>query len=114
LGFFWGLTHHLVSAVIIFSKSYCPYSKRAKELLLFKYKIEPAPHVVELDIHPLGFKIQDKLQQTTGRRTVPNIMINGISIGGSDDVAALHADKALADKIKSLGAKRVEVTQRSA
>lgn len=39
----------------------------------------------------------------TGRKTVPNIMINGKSIGGSDDIAALHKQGVLADKILSLG-----------
>lgn len=48
----------------------------------------------------------------TGRRTVPNVLINGKSIGGSDDIAALDKEKALVDKIKSLGGKRVAVTER--
>lgn len=39
----------------------------------------------------------------TGRKTVPNIMINGQSIGGSDEVAAMHKNKELAKKIQSLG-----------
>ncbi|KAK4199573.1 thioredoxin-like protein [Triangularia verruculosa] len=100
------------SPVIIFSKSYCPYSKRAKGILLEKYVIEPAPYVVELDLHPLGRKIQDRLAVITKRTTVPNIMIYGKSIGGGDDVAALDADGKLAAKIKDLGGKRVEVSRR--
>lgn len=98
--------------VIIFSKSYCPYSKRAKGILLEKYVIEPAPYVVELDLHPLGRKIQDRLAIITKRTTVPNIMIYGKSIGGGDDVAALDNDNKLAAKIKELGGKRVEVSKR--
>ena len=98
--------------VIIFSKSYCPFSKKAKGILLEKYVIDPAPYVVELDEHPLGLKIQDKLLEKTGRRTVPNIMVNGISIGGGDDIAALDKEKKLADKITELGAKRVVATER--
>lgn len=39
----------------------------------------------------------------TGRKTVPNIMINGKSIGGSDEVVAMHKNKELAEKIQSLG-----------
>ncbi|KAK4218796.1 thioredoxin-like protein [Rhypophila decipiens] len=100
------------SPVIIFSKSYCPFSKKAKGILLEKYVIKPDPFVVELDQHPLGPKIQDLLLEKTGRRTVPNIMVNGISIGGGDDVAALDKAKTLASKFRELGGKRVDITER--
>ncbi|RSL41986.1 hypothetical protein CEP53_012433 [Fusarium sp. AF-6] len=100
------------SPVIIFSKSYCPYSKRAKGLLLEKYAITPEPYVVELDIHPQGQALQDQLLETTGRRTVPNIMVNGVSLGGADDIIEMdNADKLVA-KIVDLGNKRVEVSER--
>ncbi|GAB1311332.1 Disulfide oxidoreductase-like protein [Madurella fahalii] len=100
------------SPVIIFSKSYCPYSKRAKGILLEKYIIEPTPHVVELDQHPLGPKIQAKLAEMTGRKTVPNVMVYGNSIGGGDEITALDNEKALAAKITSLGGTRIEVAER--
>ncbi|KAI1844287.1 hypothetical protein JX265_007874 [Neoarthrinium moseri] len=100
------------SPTIIFSKSYCQFSKRAKALLLEKYSIDPEPHVVELDLHPLGKKLQEKLGEMTGRRTVPNIMINGKSIGGSDDIAELDRIGTLIDKIKSMGGKRVSMKER--
>ncbi|KAK3372560.1 thioredoxin-like protein [Podospora didyma] len=100
------------SPVVIFSKSYCPYSRRAKGVLLEKYLIDPTPFVVELDKHPLGPQIQQRLEVMTGRRTVPNVLINGKSIGGSDDIAELDKKNALVDKIKSLGAKKVSVTER--
>lgn len=98
--------------MIIFSKSYCPYSKRAKGVLLEKYLIEPAPHVVELDEHPLGPKLQNKLKEMTGRGTVPNIMVSGKSIGGGDDVSAMDNDKTLATKIKNTAAQKISVTER--
>ena len=99
-----GLTY---LTVIIFSKSYCPFSAKAKRILLEKYAIVPEPHVVELDQHPLGPKLQSALEKMTGRRTVPNIMINGKSIGGGDDIEALDNGAALVDKIKSMGGKRI-------
>jgi len=99
------------SPIIIFSKSYCPYSAKAKSILLEKYSITPQPFVVELDKHPTGRKLQDLLSKNTGRTTVPNILINGRSIGGGDDVAALDIKDELVEKIKSLGGKRImEVT----
>ncbi|KAF3078025.1 hypothetical protein TWF569_005482 [Orbilia oligospora] len=99
------------SPIIIFSKTYCPYSKAAKRLLLDKYTITPAPFVVELDNHDHGSEIQDALQKQTGRRTVPNILVLGKSIGGSDDIAALESEGQLVEKVKSLAGKRVEMVK---
>ena len=100
------------SPVIIFSKSYCPYSKRAKGLLLEKYNINPDPYVVELDKHPIGAQLQAELEQKTGRRTVPNILINGVSIGGSDEVVELDKGGKLIEKFQLYGKKHVVVTER--
>lgn len=97
--------------VIIFSKSYCPHSKRAKGILLDKYMIEPAPFVVELDQHPLGSQLQARLAELTGRRTVPNVLINGVSIGGGDDTAELDTTGTLIAKIKDLAGKRMTTVQ---
>jgi glutaredoxin len=99
--------------VIIFSKTYCPFSKRAKSLLIEKYSITPEPYVVELDIHPQGQALQDQLLETTGRRTVPNIMVNGVSLGGADDIAEMDQAGKLVGKIVDLGNKRVEVLERT-
>ncbi|KAK3365313.1 thioredoxin-like protein [Lasiosphaeria ovina] len=100
------------SPVIIFSKSYCPYSARAKGVLMEKYLIEPKPFVVELDLHPLGPQIQARLLAMTDRKTVPNILVYGKSIGGGDEITALDNEKTLAAKIKSIAGKRVDVTER--
>ena len=94
-------------AVIIFSKSYCPHSARAKGILLEKYLIDPKPYVVELDQHPLGAQLQAKLADLTGRKTVPNVLINGLTIGGGDDVAELDSSRKLVDKVRDLGGKRM-------
>ena len=92
-----------LTPVIIFSKSYCPHSQKAKNILLNKYDIDPRPHVVELDRHPLGQGIQDRLRDTTGRGTVPNVMVNGKSIGGGSEVEGLHASNKLIAEVESLG-----------
>lgn len=96
-----------MSIVIIFSKSYCPHSARAKRILLDEYEIEPAPYVVELDQHEIGADLQSLLAERTGRRTVPNVLINGVSIGGGDDVAALADAGTLSSKISDLAAKKI-------
>ncbi|KAL9595135.1 MAG: hypothetical protein Q9219_006623 [cf. Caloplaca sp. 3 TL-2023] len=93
--------------IIVFSKSYCPYSKKAKNILLEKYTIVPTPYVVELDEHHLGPALQAALEKSTGRRTVPNVLINGKSIGGGDDVQKLDQEGELVAKVKSMGGKRI-------
>ncbi|RWA06639.1 hypothetical protein EKO27_g8461 [Xylaria grammica] len=100
------------SPVVIFSKTYCPYSKKAKGILLEKYIIEPAPYVVELNEHPLGSKLQALLAEKTGRKTVPNIMIHGKSVGGGDEIAGLDTRKTLIDKFKSMGGKKISMKER--
>lgn len=63
--------------------------------------------MVELDQHPQGLQLQALLADKTGRRTVPNVLINGVSIGGGDDVAALDESKTLIDKINEFGGKKM-------
>lgn len=60
---------------------------------------------MELDQHPLGPYLQALLGQKTGRRTVPNVLVSGQSIGGGDDIAALDHSDELASTLKSLGGK---------
>ncbi|KAE9376914.1 hypothetical protein N431DRAFT_187233 [Stipitochalara longipes BDJ] len=99
------------SPIIIFSKSYCPYSKKAKKIFN-QYIIDPAPFIVELDQHPLGTQLQAALHVMTSRKTVPNILINGVSIGGGDDVADMDSTDILIEKIRDLGQKKIEVKRR--
>jgi len=94
------------SPIIIFSKSYCPHSKQAKAVFGL-YDITPAPFIVELDLHSLGSQLQAALEKITGRRTVPNVLISGTSLGGGDETQALHDKGELVDKIRELGGKRI-------
>ncbi|KAF1838130.1 glutaredoxin domain-containing protein [Decorospora gaudefroyi] len=103
------------SPMIIFSKSYCPFSMKAKRILLETYRIVPEPYVVELDQNPMGEKLQDFLHKSTGRRTVPNILLMGKSLGGGDDMAELDQTDQLVAKIKEIGGSRItEVEHRGA
>ncbi|GAB5589796.1 Glutaredoxin [Umbelopsis nana] len=73
--------------VAVFSKSYCPYCRRAKETL----KALTEFFVIELDEVEDGDAIQDYLAQKTGQRTVPNIFIKQQHIGGCDDLLRIKA-----------------------
>ncbi|KAG8833946.1 Glutaredoxin-1 [Serendipita sp. 399] len=77
--------------ITIFSKSYCPYCRRAKNII----KSLDLPdgknvQIYELDLRDDGPAIQRYLLQKTGQSTVPNIFINQRHIGGSDELAALN------------------------
>ncbi|XP_044471158.1 glutaredoxin-C4-like [Mangifera indica] len=79
--------------IVIFSKSYCPYCKRAKAV--FK-ELNQVPHVIELNERADGSDIQDALLEIVGRRTVPQVFINGKHIGGSDDTVEAYESGKLA------------------
>ncbi|OAF62754.1 hypothetical protein VC83_00859 [Pseudogymnoascus destructans] len=81
-----------MSPIIIFSKSYCGFSRKAKSILLTKYVITPTPYVVELDKHPLGPALQARLATMTGRKTVPNVLLGEkvVGLGGKGVSVALR------------------------
>lgn len=45
---------------------------------------------------------------------MPNILINGKSIGGGDDIAAFDAEDKLVETIKNFGGKRIMEVSRAA
>ncbi|CAG5077983.1 Oidioi.mRNA.OKI2018_I69.PAR.g8861.t1.cds [Oikopleura dioica] len=71
--------------VVVFSKSYCPYCKKAKDALKqanipFKsYEIENRPDCAA---------IQAEFRKMTGAQSVPRVFINGKFFGGGDETAA--------------------------
>ncbi|EIW83202.1 thioredoxin-like protein [Coniophora puteana RWD-64-598 SS2] len=88
--------------LIVFSKTYCPYSRRAKALLA-SYNLSPAATIVEVDLRDDGDLIKHILTRLTGRGTFPNAILNGVSIGGSDDLHSLHAQGRLQEIIENAG-----------
>ncbi len=72
--------------VEIYTKAICPYCVRAKALLDRKGVTYTEFHVDQDDL-----KREEMLSRSEGRRTVPQIFINGTPIGGCDDLHALEA-----------------------
>ena len=71
--------------VIIYRTNYCGYCDMAKRLFM-----ELGVEFEEIDVtsdHNMRVKL---VEMTGGRRTVPQIFIDGISVGGYTDVAALQ------------------------
>ncbi|GAA5844957.1 hypothetical protein JCM3766R1_000345 [Sporobolomyces carnicolor] len=85
--------------VVVFSKSYCPYCRNAKQLLK---SLDVDAEIYELDQMDEGADWQNYLADKTGQRTVPNIFIGGQHVGGSSDLEAKNKSGELK---KLLGAK---------
>ncbi|EST07281.1 Glutaredoxin [Kalmanozyma brasiliensis GHG001] len=86
----------------VFSKSYCPYSKKAKALL---HSLNATFTVYEVDQRPDAHQLQPLLAKLTGHRTFPTILVRDRLLGGSDDLQdlqSLHALKSILESIGSL------------
>jgi glutaredoxin 3 len=75
-----------MATVEIYTTMWCPFCHRAKTLLSSK-----GVAFTEIDVEGNRAKRQEMLERSGGRLTVPQIFINGVGIGGSDDLAALEA-----------------------
>lgn len=73
-----------VAKIEIYTTMLCPYCQRAKALL---DKKGVAYTEYEVDAEP--GKLEEMLKRSDGRRSVPQIFIDGKGIGGSDDLHAL-------------------------
>ena len=85
--------------VMIFSKSYCPYCTKAKQVFkkhLGKDLSEEDYEVMEIENNPDCDAIQNYLQKLTGARSVPRVFINGKCIGGGDEAQTLERKGQLA------------------
>ncbi|CAJ0836764.1 3263_t:CDS:2 [Entrophospora sp. SA101] len=77
------------SPIVIFSKSYCPYSRRAKHIFSI-YDVLPHISVIEVDERDDSEQVKQTLIRLTYQSTFPNIFIDGKSIGGSYELAIMH------------------------
>lgn len=75
--------------VVVFSKSWCPFCRKAMEALAAAGI--PEPFLIDLTENSRTRDVQAALKSLTGRRTVPNVFVGGKSIGGGDETAALQS-----------------------
>ncbi|XP_055473394.1 thioredoxin reductase 3 [Psammomys obesus] len=73
--------------VMIFSKSYCPHSTRVKELFS---SMGVDYNILELDQIDDGASVQEVLTEISNQRTVPNIFVNKVHVGGCDRTFQAH------------------------
>jgi glutaredoxin 3 len=73
-----------VAKVEVYTTSYCPFCVRAKSLLKSK-----GVQFEEIDVTDDPAGRQRMIEMSGGRRTVPEIFINGKIVGGYDELKAL-------------------------
>ena len=75
-----------MAKIEIYTKAFCPYCTRAKALLDGK-----GADFREIDVTMDRAGFDAMVVRANGRRTVPQIFIDGRHVGGSDDLAELEA-----------------------
>jgi glutaredoxin 3 len=71
--------------ITIYSKDYCPYCQRAIALLTSK-GVDFTNHEIANNAE----RTAEMLKRSGGRRTVPQIFIGDVHVGGSDDLFMLE------------------------
>lgn len=78
-----------MAKILMYTTAVCPYCIRAEQLLQSKGVVEIEK--IRVDLQP---ELRIAMMEKTGRRTVPQIFIDELHVGGFDDLAALnHAGK---------------------
>jgi glutaredoxin 3 len=70
--------------VLVYSQPFCGYCSAAKRLLTAK-----GAAFTEIDVMSEAGRREEMIERSGGRRTVPQIFIDGRHIGGYDDLSAL-------------------------
>ena len=76
-----------MARVEIYTRMFCGYCAMAKRLLDGK-RAEYEEHDISLG----GPKRAEMIERAAGRTTVPQVFIDGVHVGGSDDLHALDRD----------------------
>ncbi len=75
-----------MAKVELYTTTYCPFCTRAKNLLKSK-----GVAFVEIDVTEDDELRAKMIEMSGGRRTVPEIFINGKIVGGFDELNALNS-----------------------
>jgi glutaredoxin 3 len=73
-----------MTRIMIYATAICPFCVQAERLLRAKGVADIAK--VRVDLEP---ERRQEMMQKTGRRTVPQIYIGALHVGGYDDLVAL-------------------------
>lgn len=84
--------------VVMYTTTYCGYCHRAK--MLMEEKQVPFEEI-NLDLQPERYG--EMLSRAEGRRTVPQIFVNGQGIGGCDEMYNLERKGQLDELLATVG-----------
>lgn len=77
--------------VVVFSKSYCPFCIKVKDLFEKELKIPSDKlEILQMEDRPDCSALQAYLKELTGAQSVPRVFVKGQSVGGCDDTFRLH------------------------
>jgi glutaredoxin 3 len=79
-----------MTKIIVYTTPYCGYCRAAKHLLNKK-----GATFTEIDVSEDLDLRQEMISRAFGRRTVPQILINGTHVGGYDELAELEREAKL-------------------
>ena len=82
-----------MTTITVYSGPNCPYCDRAKKLLEKK-----GLAFTDYNVREDAARFDEMLEKSGGRKTIPQIFINGQHVGGCDDLHALDRSGAL-DKL---------------
>jgi glutaredoxin 3 len=85
-----------MAKIEIYTTPFCPFCVRAKALLKRK-----GIDFEEIDVTMVPGAREEMLERSGGRRTVPQIFIDGDGIGGSDELHVLESQGDLDRKLAS-------------
>jgi glutaredoxin 3 len=84
------------AAVVMYATAWCPYCERARGLLDRK---QVSFQEIDVDRSP---ELRAEMMTRSGRRTVPQIFIGDVHIGGCDDLYALDTAGGLDPLLKEI------------
>ena len=87
---------------MVFSKSYCPYS-RALRTMLDENMLLGGYGVFEIDVVEDGDKVHEAVKEISGWMTIPNVFIDGKNVGGDEDVEEMASNGELKTELDRLG-----------
>ena len=75
----------MTKSIVIYSKDYCPYCKMAKALLNQK-----GVAFTEYEVSEDAALMAEMIERSGGGRTVPQIFIGDVHVGGGTDLVELN------------------------
>jgi glutaredoxin 3 len=88
-----------VPRIVMYTTAVCPYCNAAKSLLARKGHV--VDEEIRIDLDPAR---REEMMTRTQRRTVPQIYIGDVHVGGHDDLVALDRAGKLAPLLTGAGA----------